>query len=327
MHHPLPPWAGEIDCANWAQFLLKFIVSHPAVTWDSRHQAGRSYGGEYGGDAGPAARCENAQAHGALRRERVAACGRFPLQRTSISPFLRSKQRHLAGAASRLWPRHPCAGPGSAAAGGGWPHRACRSVHFLAVERHCLSPPALPPDQFCRARLRHAVRTPGSSVRRIRGRGPQHVPLPHRCFRLERLVALSVCAGGLPSARLACGSRLAVGRSIRRCAGAYHNLHVRHALDAGGRRAALSLRHPGAVVAGRRSAAVFILRIPEDVSLLVAARRVLPAGLEAPTAIAKSSSELRNTSHLKKPGRRVLPDQRRRLREPFCEAAGVRFGS
>lgn len=30
--HPLPAWAMEIDCANWAQFLLKFIVSHPAVT-------------------------------------------------------------------------------------------------------------------------------------------------------------------------------------------------------------------------------------------------------------------------------------------------------
>jgi diketogulonate reductase-like aldo/keto reductase len=30
--HPLPPMAAEIDCANWAQFLLKFIVSHPAVT-------------------------------------------------------------------------------------------------------------------------------------------------------------------------------------------------------------------------------------------------------------------------------------------------------
>ena len=30
--HPLPPWAREIDCANWAQVLLKFIVSHPAVT-------------------------------------------------------------------------------------------------------------------------------------------------------------------------------------------------------------------------------------------------------------------------------------------------------
>ena len=29
--HPLPSWAREIDCANWAQVLLKFIVSHPAV--------------------------------------------------------------------------------------------------------------------------------------------------------------------------------------------------------------------------------------------------------------------------------------------------------
>lgn len=31
-HHPLPPWAGEIGCANWAQFFLKFVISHPAVT-------------------------------------------------------------------------------------------------------------------------------------------------------------------------------------------------------------------------------------------------------------------------------------------------------
>jgi diketogulonate reductase-like aldo/keto reductase len=29
---PLPPWAAEIECASWAQFVLKFIVSHPAVT-------------------------------------------------------------------------------------------------------------------------------------------------------------------------------------------------------------------------------------------------------------------------------------------------------
>ncbi|MCU0809638.1 MAG: aldo/keto reductase [Thiobacillaceae bacterium] len=29
---PLPPWAAEFDCANWAQYLLKFVVSHPAVT-------------------------------------------------------------------------------------------------------------------------------------------------------------------------------------------------------------------------------------------------------------------------------------------------------
>jgi diketogulonate reductase-like aldo/keto reductase len=30
--HPLPAWAREIDAANWPQVLLKFIVSHPAVT-------------------------------------------------------------------------------------------------------------------------------------------------------------------------------------------------------------------------------------------------------------------------------------------------------
>ncbi len=28
----LPPWAAEFDCASWAQFFLKYIVSHPAVT-------------------------------------------------------------------------------------------------------------------------------------------------------------------------------------------------------------------------------------------------------------------------------------------------------
>ena len=29
---PLPVWASEFDCTNWAQFFLKFIISHPAVT-------------------------------------------------------------------------------------------------------------------------------------------------------------------------------------------------------------------------------------------------------------------------------------------------------
>lgn len=28
----LPPWASDFDCASWAQFFLKYIVSHPAVT-------------------------------------------------------------------------------------------------------------------------------------------------------------------------------------------------------------------------------------------------------------------------------------------------------
>ena len=28
----LPEWAAEFDCASWAQFFLKYIVSHPAIT-------------------------------------------------------------------------------------------------------------------------------------------------------------------------------------------------------------------------------------------------------------------------------------------------------
>ncbi|MGH7767208.1 MAG: aldo/keto reductase [Candidatus Binatia bacterium] len=28
----LPPWASEFDCGSWAQFFLKYIVSHPTVT-------------------------------------------------------------------------------------------------------------------------------------------------------------------------------------------------------------------------------------------------------------------------------------------------------
>ncbi len=29
---PLPPWTAEFDCHSWSQFLLKWIVAHPAVT-------------------------------------------------------------------------------------------------------------------------------------------------------------------------------------------------------------------------------------------------------------------------------------------------------
>jgi aryl-alcohol dehydrogenase-like predicted oxidoreductase len=28
----LPSWAGDIDCASWAQLCLKWILAHPAVT-------------------------------------------------------------------------------------------------------------------------------------------------------------------------------------------------------------------------------------------------------------------------------------------------------
>jgi aryl-alcohol dehydrogenase-like predicted oxidoreductase len=29
---PLPDWAAEIGAASWPQLLLKFVLSHPAVT-------------------------------------------------------------------------------------------------------------------------------------------------------------------------------------------------------------------------------------------------------------------------------------------------------
>ena len=30
--HTLPEWAAEFDCESWAQFSLKYVLSHPAVT-------------------------------------------------------------------------------------------------------------------------------------------------------------------------------------------------------------------------------------------------------------------------------------------------------
>jgi aryl-alcohol dehydrogenase-like predicted oxidoreductase len=29
---PLPAWAADLDVTSWAQFLLKYVISHPAVT-------------------------------------------------------------------------------------------------------------------------------------------------------------------------------------------------------------------------------------------------------------------------------------------------------
>jgi diketogulonate reductase-like aldo/keto reductase len=28
----LPPWASDFDCSSWAQFFLKYVISHPSVT-------------------------------------------------------------------------------------------------------------------------------------------------------------------------------------------------------------------------------------------------------------------------------------------------------
>lgn len=30
--HPLPAWARDVDCVSWAQLVLKYIATHPAVT-------------------------------------------------------------------------------------------------------------------------------------------------------------------------------------------------------------------------------------------------------------------------------------------------------
>jgi aryl-alcohol dehydrogenase-like predicted oxidoreductase len=31
-NRPLPEWAAEFDARTWAQFFLKYVISHPAVT-------------------------------------------------------------------------------------------------------------------------------------------------------------------------------------------------------------------------------------------------------------------------------------------------------
>ncbi|HEY6070762.1 MAG TPA: aldo/keto reductase [Chthoniobacterales bacterium] len=48
---PLPDWAKEFDCESWAQFFLKWIIAHPAVTCaipatnDPRHLQDNIHGG------------------------------------------------------------------------------------------------------------------------------------------------------------------------------------------------------------------------------------------------------------------------------------------
>ena len=67
-HHPLPEWAREFGARNWAQFFLKFVLSHPAVTLCHPGDIpGRPYGREHGGGARPHARRRYATAHDRLR--------------------------------------------------------------------------------------------------------------------------------------------------------------------------------------------------------------------------------------------------------------------
>ena len=64
---PLPPWAAEFDCASWAQFFLKYILAHPAVTCvipGTRRVAHLQ--GQSAGRRRPAARRGNAPPHGRI---------------------------------------------------------------------------------------------------------------------------------------------------------------------------------------------------------------------------------------------------------------------
>ncbi len=47
----LPEWAAEFDCRSWAQFFLKYIVSHPAVTCAIPGTAQTKYGPDNRGAA------------------------------------------------------------------------------------------------------------------------------------------------------------------------------------------------------------------------------------------------------------------------------------
>ena len=104
-----------------------------------------------------------------------------------------------------------------------------------------------------------------------RDRRPSQLPLPAGCLGLERLALLPVRAGGLSAARLACGPWLAAGGGVRRGAGSDRDLHVRHAPDAGGSRAAHSCRDPAPVVArGGQRRRASCSAFPRTVSVLLA---------------------------------------------------------
>ena len=74
---PLPDWAGEIDCVNWAQFFLKFVVSHPAVTCAIPATSNPAHMLEnMGANLRPPAGCGAAPAHGAATSIPSSGCAR-----------------------------------------------------------------------------------------------------------------------------------------------------------------------------------------------------------------------------------------------------------
>ncbi len=73
MRKPLPGFAAEIGAQSWAQLILKFIISHPAVTCVIPATTRVDHVQEnVGGGARSAARCRAARAHRGACREAIA---------------------------------------------------------------------------------------------------------------------------------------------------------------------------------------------------------------------------------------------------------------
>ena len=63
----LPPLAVEVGARSWAQFFLKYSISHPAVTCrHSWHDPGETSGGQYSGRPGQTGEPGAAQGDGSL---------------------------------------------------------------------------------------------------------------------------------------------------------------------------------------------------------------------------------------------------------------------
>ena len=89
-----PNGPREFDCQSWAQFLLKWIVAHPAVTCaipatsKARHLADNMQGG-----VGRLARCEDETAHGRVGLATVAAVPLYARGRARGRSLRRTRSR------------------------------------------------------------------------------------------------------------------------------------------------------------------------------------------------------------------------------------------
>ena len=80
----LPKWAAEFDCNSWAQFFLKFILSHPGG--DLCHSRNARSGlprRQHGRGTGSPARRGHAPAHGAAHAQSVRFCDYMRLDENS----------------------------------------------------------------------------------------------------------------------------------------------------------------------------------------------------------------------------------------------------